>query len=275
MQRNILLFILALAFLGGGNSVYGKEEWAPDFIIVGVQKSATGSLRKYINQHPQVVWAKQSEVHFFDKNFAKGLQWYKDYFPKRPSSHHLLGEKTPAYMPNPQVPERLFSLFPKTKIIMILRNPVSRAYSHYQFNIARKAEHLSFEEAIDAEPKRTDGEERKLRRDSSYISRTFMRYSYLNLGIYVDQIKRWYAYFPKEQILILTLDDLAKDPQRVVNEIFAFLELPPCDNIQFGNSKETYYEPMKPETRQRLVEYFRPYNQQLRELLNRDFAWDK
>jgi hypothetical protein len=268
-----MTIILALLLVGDNHSLYA-EKWAPDFIIVGAQKSGTGSLRTYMTQHPQVVWSKENEVHFFDLYFKKGTKWYQNQFPKPPSSDHILGEKSPYYMIHPLVPERVFTLYPKVKIIMILRNPVKRAYSHYQFNLRNKVENFSFEEAIDAESKRLEGEEKKLMKHSSYYSKNFKRYSYLRRGVYVDQIQRWLDYFPREQILILTLDDLIKDPHHVMNETFAFLGLPPCENIQFGNAKELYYEPMKPETRQKLIEYFRPYNQQLRELLNRDFSWD-
>lgn len=275
--RILLALIVAVTFFSRTDSLFGKEEekWAPDFILVGAQKSATGFLRKFIAMHPQVVWAQNHEVHFFDKNFEKGTQWYQNQFFDRPTPDHIIGEKTPAYMALPFVPKRIFSLYPKTKIIMILRNPVSRAYSHYQFNVRRGLENLSFEEAIKAEPSRVTEGKQKTRKNFHYENHISMRYSYLGLGIYDKQIQRWLDYFPREQILILKFDDLVQDPQKMMDEIFTFLGLPPFENIPFENTKETHYEPMIPATRQKLIEFFRPYNQQLQKLLDQEFPWDK
>jgi hypothetical protein len=165
-------------------------------------------------------------------------------------------------------------LYPKTKIIMLLRNPVNRAYSHYHFNLRRQVESLSFEKAIQAESKRLAGEERKLKSIPNYKSWDFKNYSYLTRGIYIDQIKRWLAYFPRKQIFIMTCEDLSQKPLETMNEVFAFLGLDPLDSLEIER-EESNYSPMNSATREKLVEFFRPYNQQLEELLDRDFHWDK
>jgi hypothetical protein len=200
LLRFFATIFLALAFLTETNPLYGKENWAPDFIVVGAQKAGTGALRCLMIQHPLILWSSKKEPHFFDLQYNKGAKWYEMLFPERPSSDHLLGEKSPYYIVHPQVPKRIFSHYPNVKIIMILRNPVSRAYSHYQFNVARNMEKLSFEDAIEAESKRLKGEEKKLQKNPAYRSSKFKHFSYLTRGMYAHQIKRWLKYFPSEQI---------------------------------------------------------------------------
>lgn len=268
LELLILLIAIPLA---------SKEKWSPDFIIVGAQKAGTGALREYLIQHPLIVFSKKKEVHFFDRRFKNGVQWYEHQFPVRPSAEHLLGEKTPYYIVHPSIPHRVFSLFPKVKIIMILRNPVSRAYSHYQFNVRNGVEPLSFEEAIEAEPERL--QENKMGGTPFSSNHNFKYYSYLTRGMYIDQIKRWLKYFPKKQILILTSEDLNQNPLKVVNEIYTFLGLPlvdQLDDIELKEEKKNNpYAPMNGEFRKTLIEFFRPYNRQLSVFLNRDFDWDK
>lgn len=273
--RLFVTIFLAFAFLTETHSLYGEDKWSPDFIVVGAMKAGTGAFRSLMIQHPLIVASTRKEVHFFDLHFEKGEKWYEDQFPKRPTSDHLLGEKSPYYIVHPLVPKRVYSLYPNVKIIMILRNPVSRAYSHYQFNIRNKTEHLSFEKAIDAEPKRLAGEERKLKKNPIYKSKNFKIFSYLTRGMYADQVNRWLKYFPEEQILILTCEDLSAKPLETMNIAFAFLGLPLLDSLNESEKEASNYAPMDPEMRKKLVDFFRPYNQELTELLNRDFAWDK
>lgn len=273
--RYFMVFFLTFACLIGKFSLYGKEKWAPDFIVVGAQKAGTGALRSYLRQHPLIVTSHEKEVHFFDFNFKKGAKWYEQQFPERPSSDHVMGEKTPSYIFDPRIPKRVFSLYPNVKIIMILRNPVSRAYSHYHFNLRRNKEHLSFEEALEAEPKRLVGERRKMKQDPSYRAIKYKRYSYLTRGMYADQIKRWLKYFPREQILIINCEDLSTNPLKPVNEVLAFLGLDPLGSLGKSEKKPSHYSPMNPETREKLIEFFRPYNQELEELTGIDFNWNK
>jgi Sulfotransferase domain len=265
---NALFAFLMLPLLSFGS------DWKPDFLIVGAQKAGTTVLHQLINQHPQVV-KKRNEVHFFDANFDRGVEWYQNQFKKRPSSSHLIGDKSPYYIFHPFVPERVYSLYPKVKIIVLLRNPVDRAYSQYWMNIriGKEDENVSFEEAIAAEPARIAGEYEKLR-DPSYTGSAYRRYSYLARGVYVDQIKNWLNYFPKEQMLILSSTDLRNSPKEVLKRCFSFLSLPQHPIILSDPEKHSDYEPMNSKTRKQLAAYFLPYNKALEELLDREFHWD-
>jgi len=116
--------------------------------------------------------------------------------------HALTGEATP-YLFHPHAPKRVHALVPNDRLIVLLRNPIDRAYSHYQHHVIRGRESLSFEEAIDAEPGRIEGEYEKMMQDEYYRSLNYIGYAYLTRGIYVDHLKRWGEYFDKDQFLIL------------------------------------------------------------------------
>jgi hypothetical protein len=250
-----------------------KEFWQPDALIIGAQKSGTTPLYKFISQHPNIVY-KDNEVHFFDINYQKGVHWYQSQFPKRTKDHFFIVDKSPYYILHPKVPELVDATYPDVKIIMILRNPVDRAYSQYMMNISSGQEPLSFEGALNAEDKRLAGEEEKLFTIPYYNSDQFRKFSYKTRGIYVTQIKRWLKFFPREQLLILKNEDLRENPDEVMEQVFAFLGLPHFFPTQPREDNHSTYPPMSPETRKRLAKFFHPYNQQLEELLGMKFNWE-
>src|SRR5262249_51532821 len=100
------------------------------------------------------------------------------------------------------------------------------------------------------------------------------RFSYRARGIYIKQIRNWLSFFPREQILVISSDDLRKDANGVTNKVFAFLGLPPHQIEVQNPDKHTDYEPMKSRTRKNLVEFYRPYNAELEELLGMKFNWN-
>lgn len=245
----------------------------PDFLIIGAQKAGTTSLYNYIVQHPDVVEAHQKEVMFFDENYFKGINWYKSFFPIN-ITKKITGEATVYYLYHPLVPKRVYNAIPSVKLIVLLRNPVDRAYSHYHQQHRRGWEDMSFEDATKEEEKRLDGEEEKINANPDYVSYNHKTFSYLDRGIYVDQIERWFKFFPKEQFLILDTNELENYPQETLNKIFIFLrirehKIKNLKRLNVGTQKE-----MNPKTREYLLEYFRPYNQRLEKLLSRKFDWD-
>lgn len=266
----------------------------PEFLIIGVQKGGTTSLYRYLEQHPCVASAFAKEVHFFDNHtrdykYGKGMSWYRSHFVYSTSKfyhkliHHqdlMTGEGSPDYIFDPNAPQRIAQALPQAKLVVMLRNPVDRAYSHYMHN-ARAAwdvnrEPLSFEEAIAAEPTRLQGEKDKLLQDASYFSYNYMHYSYLQRGIYADQLQTWFNLYPKEQLLILGSENFFADPQACFKQVLQFLELPDWDLPEYKsfNTRSEGAIAMADETRSQLVEYFKPHNQRLYQLLNYDFGWD-
>ncbi len=275
MKSRITLFFLAIS-IHFASTVYGDTSWAPDFIIIGAQKAGTTELQALINQHPMIVKKRKGargETHFFDLQFEKGVKWYRSQFLPRTEMAKIIGEKSPYYMFHPLVPERVHSLFPKTKIIMILRNPIDRAYSQYWHNVTRyKRENLSFEEAIAKEEARLSGEEKKLLTDPSYKSPNHQHYSYLARGRYLPQVKLWLSFFPKDQVLILNSDDFRIKPDKVMTQVFNFIGLDKCPLVY--SNKKSEYPPMDPGVRKKLSDYFRPYNVALEKHLGRKFNWE-
>ncbi|MFX0017191.1 MAG: sulfotransferase domain-containing protein [Promethearchaeota archaeon] len=257
----------------------------PDFIIIGACKAGTTSLYKYLTKHPSIFPAFDKEPQFFDNNYKKGKLWYKSFFPsiilkyfinKFTSRSFITGEASPYYILYPHAPKRIVSMLPHIKIIALLRNPVNRSFSHYHHAVKVGVEWLTFDEAIKKEDIRIKGEFEKICKDEQYMSHKFPAYAYLNRSLYLDQITNWLRYLPKKQILIIKSEDLFNFPQKIVNQIFKFLNLPKWEMIEFKQyHSETRDQKMNTDTRKLLVDYFKPYNQQLYEYLGRDFNWEK
>ena len=258
----------------------------PDFLIVGAQKCGTSSLYRNLVKHPSVIPAFVKEVHFFDnsRNFQRGVGWYKAHFPfllyKYYSTHickndFLTGEASPFYMFHPHAPKRISELLPGVKIIIILRNPVDRAYSHYHHEVKREREILSFEDAIKMEGERLQGEFDKIIKDENYTSLNYNCYAYLLRGIYVDQLKRVYNYFNKSQVLILKSEDFFKDSQAAIEKVLQFLGLPGWQPKNFKKANVGSYPKMNSATRNWLLNYFEPHNHKLYEYLGINFSWNK
>ena len=254
----------------------------PDYIIAGAQKSGTTSLWYYLNEHPLVEQPMAKEMNYFDLRFDHPLKWYQMHFPLRHSDCDselgrptLTGESSAYYMLHPLAPQRIAQTLPSVKIILLLRNPVDRAFSHYQLKLRRRQEELSFEDAIEAEESRLEGEEERIRRDPNYCSVSHERYSYLTRGRYLEQILRWQAALPASQLLLLESGEFFQKTAEVYQRVLQFLSLPGFEPTRFGNRfPGKYTDKMSPHTRRKLIDYFQPYNEQLFGYLGKRFAWD-
>jgi hypothetical protein len=195
----------------------------------------------------------------------------KELLSRRPI---ITGEATPAYLFHPLTPARVKAVLPRVKLIALLRNPVERAYSQYQMNMKRRYETLSFEEAIDTESQRMEADLARQGQNEMYFGIAHRRCSYLQRGIYADQLKRWFDCFDRRQFLILDSRDFAAQPQDVLEQVVAFLNLPAGHIQKYESHHVARYSGMAPQTRARLVEFFKPHNQRLYELLGHDFGWE-
>jgi hypothetical protein len=246
-----------------------ERQQPPGFIIIGAQKGGTTSLYRYLGEHPDVGLARLQEVHFFSWWYEKGKPWYLAHFRPR-GKYPIVGEVSPSYLLHPKAAERVHQVLPQVKIIALLRNPIDRAYSQHQMNIKRKLESLSFEEAIAQEPERLsgDGDWSDMEwRSSSWVS-------YLRRGLYADQLEPWLQLFPREQVLVMKSETFFERPDEGYQQALEFLGLPPWQLDQFMVHKAGNYPDMRPETRDRLAEYFAPHNRRLYELLGWDLGWD-
>ena len=251
-----------------------KELIGPDFIIIGGQKCGTTSLYNYLIKHPNIIPAKEKEVHFFDVNFTAGLAWYQSHFsPDADGKNFLTGEASPYYLFHPLTPQRLYDIFPQVKLIVLLRNPVERAISHYYWSVKNGYESLSFPEAIAQESSRLLGETEKIISQGSYHSFHHQHSSYLARGIYIEQLKQWWDIFPKEQILVISSEEFFTQPEIILNQVLEFLGFSAYQLPDYSPYNAGKYEKIDQKIYEQLENYFRPYNQELFTALGKDFNW--
>ena len=243
----------------------------PSFVVAGAQKACTTSLFEMIGRHPDVTPAVLKETRHFDLTPDRPVDEYRSYFPIRAAtSQRITGEATPDYLLFPWVPDALAAAVPRVRVIVILRDPVDRAFSHYCHAVARGEEHLDFEAALEAEPGRlADGPVAP----GTAAAMRYSRFSYAARGRYAEQLRRWFAAFPRERLLVLQFRDLAERPQDVFDQTTAFLGLraitvsgPTTYNV--GSS-----EAIPSRSRRRLSDYFAPHDTELADLLGEAPYW--
>lgn len=174
-------------------------------------RCGTTSLNGYLREHPQVAVSQPKEVHFFDLHFDEGVDWYAGHFPDAEGST-AVGEATPDYLYHATAVARIAATLPDVKLIVMLRNPVDRAYSHYWHNRSRGRETLEFEDALAAEPERlaSGDEPRRI-------------FSYADKGRYAGQLERVFVSVPRERVLVRTFEELERTPATVYADACRFL----------------------------------------------------
>lgn len=191
-----------------------------DFIIIGAQKGGTTALFDHLADDPAISLSRVKEVHFFDDESRDwGRPDYGDYHAQfdmtAPSPR---GEATPIYIYWPGSLERIAAYNPAVRLILMLRDPVERAWSHWRMEYSRGVEPLPFAQAIRAGRRRlVEGQPWGVHREFSYVER----------GFYGEQVERLYGLFPREQVLILRSDELRIDPNSVLARVNAFIGAPP------------------------------------------------
>jgi len=256
----------------------------PDFLVIGAKRGATTTLWDQISQHPSVppLFPRRQRiksVRFFSTNYARGVSWYRSFFPTRAwvassTRHHgyspAVGEATPYYLFHPLVPERVETIVPDVRLIAILRNPVDRAYSHYGERVRNRVESLSFEEALDAEPARVGDAERRLIDGTSTYEYAHEHFTYVAQGRYVEQLERWLERFDRSRLLVIVNEEFDRDPDGQLARVWSFLGLPPHAPITRQRLNSHPRPAMDDRTRARLLETFADDNRRLEELLDLD-----
>jgi hypothetical protein len=253
----------------------------PDFLIIGAQKAGTTALYAYLLRHPSIVGPSWKEVSFFDRHFVRGVDWYRGHFPntlrlrniqRRTGVAPLAGEASPSYLFHPFAAERVRTLLPDVRLVALVRDPVDRALSHYQHEVAFGREPLSFEDALEQEEARMQGELERMR-DPAYFSYAWWNYTYASRGLYAEQLERWLALFPREQLVIVPSEDLLERPSETYARVLAFLGAQPHELDSYPRIFVREYDEMDPRTRERLSARFAEPNARLYELLGRDLGW--
>jgi hypothetical protein len=272
----------------------------PNFLIIGSQKAGTTSLYQILKEHPQIFMPDTKEINFFfkDAEYARGPDAYAAHFADA-TNQLALGEASPGYICHPEAPARIHALLPDAKLILTVRNPIKRAISQYWDNRRHLNEPLTFAQALDAyldddyQPDKT-----------GYFSR----------GAYMRYIRRYLEYFPRKNILVLPFEEMISNPEDFYRRIFAFLGVDedfvsedfdeafnPTEvwknpfyqilirrpryqkkipaklrRLFYWGSKMRFSAPSIDEASyQKLVAFYRPWNDELREFLGTDLAeWD-
>jgi Sulfotransferase domain len=268
----------------------------PNFLVIGAPRAGTTWINAHLRMHPDVFMASTKEVHFFDRQYEKGLGHYETYFSSY-GGQPAVGESTPAYLHGEwtqnDIPALIHRHLPKVRLIASLRNPVDRAYSRYLNATAKQKGDapISFEE--------------KLQRNPEFIRE----------GFYHDQIQQYLTYFSRTQMLLLLFDDLESNAAAFMRTICEFLEIRPeypekvlSVNINAAAGKQNLAKsralwlltkslsdlgfraagdrvrrlnsvsipPMSRETREELIDVYREPNFRLQELLGRDLShWNR
>jgi len=243
----------------------------PDFIIIGAQKGGTTSLFHYLSQHPQLNLPSLKEIHFYTKNYHRGISFYKTYFPYKQKGK-LTGEATPYYLFHPQVPDRLHKHFPNIKLIIMLRNPVDRAFSHYNMEKKLSNEKRTFEAAIQDELKGFCNINNSLLL-SNFYTIEHAHHTYVSRGLYQEQIERWLLYFNKNQMLFIKSEDFFENPQKELQKVFNFLKV---DKVLIKDLKpklQGNYNNLDKDFYNQLNNFFKEKNSKLTSILDNKFDW--
>jgi len=240
------------------------------FLICGTQKAGTTALADYLRGHPQLFVPEQKELHHFDN---ESLHWgtgiraqrrnarrYHQAFDKAPTGR-LWGEATPIYMYWDAAPERIWHYNPAMRILVLLRNPIERAYSHWAMEVARGADPLGFEDALNQEAERC----------RSALPLQHRVFSYVDRGFYSGQLRRLWRFFGNEAVLVLRQDHLRQAPQRCLDGICQHLGVDPFGSVEpLEQHVGRYGKAMDPNIRERLRGIFANEIQQLEAML----GWD-
>lgn len=255
----------------------------PNFIIIGAQRCGSTSLYNYLVQHPGVLPGLMKELHYFDNHYKKSVSWYRSFFPLSSSIQNMerthqqrivTGEATPYYLFYPHTPRRMHATIPEIKLIVLLRNPVERAYSHYQHETRMGLENLPFDQAIEREKSELPGETAKILEDDNYHSFIHQNYSYLSRGIYIEQLELWNKFFSMENMLVLKSEDLFSNPAKILEQACTFLGIAKPAFTEFQIHNALPYPGLEPELQKSLTEYFEPYNTRLYQFLGKNFDWE-
>jgi hypothetical protein len=280
-------------------AITGPLHARPSFLVIGAARSGTGTLFWMLRRHPNVVGAVGFEVHFFDgPRWGLGEGWYRSLFPTRwklaqavrgGTRPALTGEKSPFYLASPLAPERVRAVVPDARLVCLLREPAARAVSHWGLRSWKGIEARTFAQAVADElgpdwMRDPEAVGEALHDDPSKAAngRTRMSTSqraperYVSRGIYLDQLQRWHAVFPREQLLVLESEAFFGDPPGqfdVVCDHLGIPRVPPrAPRHRHGNQRPREPEPDVVEALRRL--YSAP-NARLAHYLGRSFSWER
>lgn len=265
-----------------GRATY-RVRMIPAFLIVGAQRCGTTSMYRALSQHPAVVKAVLHKgIHYFDTQYHRGPAWYRSHLPVREVarlSRRKAGyppvtfESSPYYMFHPLGAERIHCDLPDVKLLVLVRDPVERAYSAYAHELARGFESEPFERALELEAVRLEGEAERMMADPSYVSRNHQHFGYCARGRYAEQLERLEGLFDRQHIHVVDSGDFFANPRLVYDKVLDFLGLPHLSYPVFRCYNARPRAPMSEAVRARLDSHFQPHDERLCELLDHVPSW--
>lgn len=251
------------------------DRMVPGYLVVGTKRGGSTSLADWITQHPEVAPCLSAKgTHYFDVNWTKGEAWFRSAYPKPSPGKKITGEASPYYMFHPEAPARIARTLPDVRLVACLRDPVARAWSHHAYEVAKGRETLGFEEALDAEPERLEGEAERLRSEPGYHSPHWRYHAYQRRGHYAEQILELQHHVGADRVLVVQSERLFADPAVELAKVWDFLGLAPFvpDDLQPQNANRPYGS-MPPHLITRLQRYYRPHNALLSTMDGVDVSW--
>lgn len=254
----------------------------PAFLMIGAQRCGTTSLFRALMAHPQVAHAAfQKGVNYFDLNYYRGPEWYRGHFPlaeiarRRTSGNGepIAFEASGYYLYHPFAIERIACDLPDVKLVVMLRDPVERAFSAHKHEYARGFEWETFEQALELEDDRLVGEIDRMRADVSYESFPHRHHSYRHRGHYAEQLERAFTHFPPSQVHIIESEAFFAKPVAEYQRLLEFLGLRSFEPANFSQHNARPGDPMAAGTRRMLEQYYQPHNERLAGLLGRSPQW--
>lgn len=251
----------------------------PGFIIAGAQRCGTTSLFRMLAQHPQVrPPAYNKGIHYFDTadRYRRGPRYYAAHFPLAPrgdGDRFVTGEASPYYLFHPLAGQRMAAELPDVRVIVLLRDPVERAFSAHKQETWRGFESLSFEEALAAEPSRLAGEEERIIADPTYQSFAHQHHAYVGRGRYGPQLLRTFTALGRHRVLVLDADEFFADPHAhwpMVLEHVGLGVVPLVASVKVNSRPSA---PMPDEVRHGLRSEFEGSDAQVANILGRAPSW--
>jgi Sulfotransferase domain len=219
----------------GARASTGDWRRLPDLLVIGAQRCGTSTLYRHLGHHPDVAPSLRKEVEYFSRRYARGERWYRAHFALSFGRPRLVFEATPDYLFHPLAAERAAVVVPEARLVVMLRDPVARAWSHYHHMVDLGHEPLAFAAAVAAEDDRCAPDLARVRADPRHDPVALLRYSYVARGRYAEQLVRWRAHFPTERLLVVRSEDFFADPPSVFGRVLEFLGLRPWEPADFVN----------------------------------------
>ena len=255
----------------------------PDLVLAGVQRAGTTALFEALYRLPMVERPRRGKgSHYFSYNYHRGWEWYQSQFPTRRwadivearTGRSLFSfDACPYYLFHPFAVERMAQALPDVKVMVMLRDPVRRAESHFHHSVSHGHESMTFDEAIAAEASRLAGEDDRMQNDWTYWSHSHEHHSYVSKGLYAGQVERLYRHYHPDQVMIVQSERFYRQPDDVLARVTDWLGLPTVGLDRSDDRNGHAYKPMDEAMRARLVDIYREPNERLYELIGGRYDW--